>query len=77
VSARKLRRDRARRAEKAARAAARAAGCTCRPDVERWHHAGRVDSITLAHDAHCALLRAYEGPSPADRTQLVVLPESS
>ncbi len=75
MSARRMRRDAARRAIRAARRAARASGCTCHADVEIRNSdslQSELPHVDIAHDPCCALLRAVEGPGPARRLQLVV-----
>jgi hypothetical protein len=52
--------------------AARAAGCTCQPEITRGHNVNGVPQFTAAHDDWCSLLRAVEGPNRTDRSQVVI-----
>ena len=70
MSARRLRREHARRALRAAKRAARAQGCTC--DVDATVRAGTIARVDLQHDAWCALLRSRDTATGGGLRQLIV-----
>ena len=72
MSARRLRREQARRAIRAAGRAARASGCTCDADVAIRPGAGPFPHVDVAHYPHCALLRSRDTATGGGFRQLVV-----